>query len=197
MISESLRLFCEYNYVDIVKLKDFLDRNSVKLSDLLLIDDIQFPTIHSQFDSWLFNYRTFLIQVNRYLKLGKDLYTPKYVLLFHGTNAKNIESIENNGLLPTTNKRRNSLQTTNGFVYLTPEYKYAYDFARMTNADEIAVFCVLCKVDDLSIDMDQIKNCRLYKKNMEIKETLADSLWFGHSVRVKGSIPLNQIMRVS
>lgn len=194
MNMENLELFCKYNSLKISDIKTLLNRNSVKLDDLLLIDDVQFPTLHSQFDSWMFNYRVFLTQVNRYLKTGKDIYTPKYMILFHGTSGRNVESIEANGLLTTTNKMRNSLQSTNGYVYLAPMYNYAYDFGRFVNPNDVAVFAVLCKVNQLSIDTEQIKNKRVFKADVDIKETLADSLWFGHSVRVHSRIDVSQII---
>lgn len=196
MKSKDFELFCQYNFVEKEVIEKLMRNNDLKYDDIMLIDTIQYPTLESQFDSPFFNYRTFLTQVNRYLQTGKDIYVPKYTILFHGTSGRNVDSIEANGLLTTTNKMRNSMQSTNGYVYLASQYNIAYEFGRLVNPDDIAVFAVVCKVNKLSIDMNQIRNVRVFKRDVEIKETLADSLWFVRSVRVRGQIDRSQIIRV-
>lgn len=189
-----IELFCKFNNLPEEKLDDLLDKNSVKYRDLLVIDTIQFPTITSSFDSPFYNERTFITQVNRVITANKDIYLPKYMIFFHAA-AKNLENtVLENGLLPTSAKRRRSYQSTDGYVYLAINYNSAVAFGELANSSKISVFAALVKTTDIHIDKDQLRNKRSVQKEVQIKDTLGDSMWYGRSVRYKGKISPYQIV---
>jgi hypothetical protein len=107
--------------------------------------------------------------------------------LFHGTSAE--FPIMDQGLLPTTHKRRNSYQSTSGFVYLSVFPSSARMFGQMAfPCKKVVVYAVTLTIAKLKVDMDQLKNKRIYTQ-LELKNTLSHSMVFGHGARHKGVVP--------
>jgi hypothetical protein len=107
------------------------------------------------------------------------------VRLYHGTNAD--FDIETQGLLPTSMSRRNSYQSGSGYVYLSIYPSSAQMFGELAFPQrEIVVYQVEIPVYMLVPDKDQLNNKRQYEPAM--KDTLADSILYGHGARVKGKI---------
>lgn len=191
-----LEQFCAVNKLEKEQLKELLDKNGVLEKDLIVIDFIQYWPEHSKFFSPYLNTRKYLTEVNQYIKKNKNIYMPKYMVFFHST-AKNLQDkILEEGLLPTSNTRRRSYQSTNGYVYLASNVNKAKDFGMLGNSGNICTFAVLVKTTDILMDLDQLRNKRAaqYGYIEEIKETLADSIWHGGGVRVKGMIQPYQIV---
>jgi hypothetical protein len=128
--------------------------------------------------------------------IKKFLNDNKYhkLILYHGTNAE--FDIEHDGLLPTTSKRRNSLQSASGYVYLSifPEMAKTFGEMAFPNKD-INVYKIDVPIKDLKTDKDQLFNKRLYG-NIQVGDSLAESLIIGHGARVKGKIPPYMIKRI-
>jgi hypothetical protein len=111
--------------------------------------------------------------------------------LFHGTSAE--FPIMSQGLLTTTKKRRNSYQSTSGFVYLSVFPSSARMFGQMAfPTKKIVVYAVTLTIAKLKPDLDQIKNKRIHAQ-LVLKNTLSHSMVFGHGARHKGPIELYKI----
>ncbi len=129
---------------------------------------------------------------NKWLRANKKL----AIYLYHGTGLNNEADIKLKGLLPTSIKRRNSYQSASGFVYLSPFPYLADRFASMvasTNHTEKVIYEVILPIEALLPDKDNLRNARMFGKYYHIKDTLAESIIYGHSVRVKGAIPNSAI----
>lgn len=117
-----------------------------------------------------------------------------FVRLYHGTSKKH--EVLGSGLLPTSSKRRNSLQSQSGYVYLTYDPQTALSFARMGYAGQykydLVVYAVEVTIGRLLPDHDQLFNKRMYT-DLEIGKSLADSLIYGRGARVKGKIEPHQV----
>ena len=121
-------------------------------------------------------------QLRRFLQSDPN----RFIRLFHGTSAKH--DVMGKGLLPTSNTRRNSYQSSNGYVCLTPFPSMARMFGEMAYPGEKVVVYEVCKVvRNLKPDKDQLVNKRVYSK-MDLGSDLAASLVVGHAARVKGKI---------
>ena len=190
-----LEQFCAVNKIDKEIFKDLLKRNAVSEKDLIVLDFIQFMPNVSKFSSPYTDNRKYLKQVNKYIKENQNIYIPKYLVFFHSTSNGLKDKILQEGLLPTTNKRRRSYQSTNGYVYLASYREKAEMFGSMGNSNDYCTFAVIVKTTDISIDMDQLRNKKAMQWGYieEIKETLADSIWYGGGVRVKGMIQPYQL----
>jgi hypothetical protein len=130
-----------------------------------------------------------LTQVKKFLR---DNQYHKLVM-YHGTSAKN--NIEDQGLLPTSMKRRHSLQSTLGYVYLSLYPTNAKNFGELAYpGNPIVVYRVEVPVQLLQADKDQLCNQRQYACR-DVGNSLAESLIYGHGARVKGSIPQYMIRR--
>ena len=119
----------------------------------------------------------------------------KYAILYHGTSAKH--NIMEKGILPTSSKRRNSYQSSSGFVYLSNypstakiygEFAYPYD--------DIVVYKVRVPIKDLKPDLDNLKNHNIANPDEYVKPTLANSIIHGNSVRVARKIYPYEIIGV-
>lgn len=118
------------------------------------------------------------------LWLHRNKYT--FVSLYHGTWSGH--PVMDKGLLPTSDKRRKSYQSSNGFVYLCVYPGMANDFGRMAYVGKpITVYKVTLCVRRLRPDLDQLANQR-HHAGRDVGNTLAESLAFGHGARVKGKI---------
>jgi len=115
----------------------------------------------------------------------------KQIVLYHGTSAKH--KIMEQGLLPTTSKRRLSLQSGSGYVYLSVYPAMAKSFAEMGYPkQEVVVYAVTLPIHKLSPDKDQLRNQRQWA-GYEGKDDLAGSLLYGKGARFKGKIEPWQI----
>ena len=200
-----LEQFCAVNHFNKEQLKELLSKNGVSEKDLIVIDFIQFWSENAKFRSPYNNYkdpygstRKYLTDVNKYIKSNKNIYMPKYMIFFHSTASHLKDKILEEGLLPTSNTRRRSYQSTNGYVYLASNKNKAVDFCNLGNGLNICTFAVLVKTTDILMDLDQLRNKKAsanqYGYGEDIKETLADSIWYGGGVRVKGMIQPYQII---
>jgi hypothetical protein len=128
----------------------------------------------------------------RIKELGRFLRTDpnRFVRLYHGTDAS-LPVLEK-GLLPTSTTRRRSLQSGNGYVYLSVFPGSAEDFGRMGNpGKKIRVYGVEVTIRRLCADTDQLNNRR--GVGDDVGNSLAESLVFGHGARVKGKIDPMQV----
>ena len=109
-----------------------------------------------------------------------------YIILYHGTSARH--NITTEGLLRTNRKRRNSYQSTSGYVYLSIFPSSARMFGEIAYPHEqVCVYAVRMKVRELLPDKDQLRNKRLYG-NFDIGNSLSESLICCHGARVKRDI---------
>lgn len=114
------------------------------------------------------------------------------IVLYHGTSAKN-EILPYKGLLPTSAKRRKSLQSGSGFVYLAVFPGMAEQFAKIAYpGDDIVVYRVSVPVNMLVADKDQLRNKTMWAHYAGPRD-LASSLAVGLGAAVKGSIPPTMI----
>jgi hypothetical protein len=118
----------------------------------------------------------------RYLRSNRD----NLIRLYHGTSAQ--IPVFAQGLKPTTFRTKKSLQSSMGFVYLSVYPGRAHDFGKLAYpGKDIAVYVVDIPIRLLKPDKDQLDNQRCWAQR-EIGDTLAESLAYGHGVRVKGKI---------
>ena len=109
-----------------------------------------------------------------------------YVRLYHGTASK--FDIMHQGLLKTTSKRRNSYQSASGYVCLSIYPSSARTFGELAYPNQdVTVYAVDIKIRELCPDKDQLFNKRRYGSGDFdfLKDTLAESLIFGHGARVR------------
>lgn len=116
-----------------------------------------------------------------------------FVRLYHGTAA--VHPIEEQGILPTSATRRNSLQSARGYVCLSVYPGSAYEFGsyaalnRPQAADgaRVAVYPVTRTVRSLLADLDQLYNRRMFAGET-VGNSLAESLVHGRGARVRGRV---------
>lgn len=132
-----------------------------------------------------------LKELDRWLREHKN----DFVRLYHGTSSEH--TVMKDGLLPTCNSRKHSLQSRNGFVSLSVFPSMAKTFGEMAYPKrDIEVYAVTLCVRNLVADKDQLANQRQYAER-EVKDTLAHSLVFGHGAQVKGKIDPYSIQPMS
>ena len=126
-------------------------------------------------------------------EIRKNIYFPKKFLFFHGTSKRNRTNILEKGLLKTNDKRKRSIQSTPGFVYLTMSVESAELFASMAYPNEkIDIYAVLVDAKDMKPDKDQIFNKNLYG-NENLSVNIENSLIYGNGICVKKNIELYNI----
>jgi CMP-2-keto-3-deoxyoctulosonic acid synthetase len=126
-------------------------------------------------------------ELSRFLRNNKA----ETVRLYHGT-AESIPVLDE-GLKPTTNKTKRSLQSTTGYVYLSIYPGMAKTFGEIAYpGKKINIYAVDVPVSLLKADTDQLNNKR-YWGGYKIGNTLAESIAYGHGVRVKGKIEVNKV----
>lgn len=109
-----------------------------------------------------------------------------WVSLYHGTSSEH--PIMTKGLLPTSNSRRKSLQSANGYVCLSVFPGMAYEFGKLAYpTKQIIVYRATICFRRLKADIDQLNNQRLHA-NRNCGNTLVESLVYGHGARIKGKI---------
>ena len=187
-----LKMFCNRNNLSFEKLEDLCNRNGISKKDILIISGLQYPGGES-LNLHLHYPPAFIKSINKEIKANQNIYMPKYMIFFHGTASSLKDKILNEGLLPTSTNRRRSYQSTNGYVYLANSYNRAQMFGNLGNGDKICVFAVLVKTTDIKIDLDQLRNQQIANPDIEIKQTLGDSMYYGGGVRVKGMIQPYQL----
>lgn len=166
--------FCCYNNITFENINELCRQNGITLDEILFLDYNMGPK-----------------EINDLIKQNKNIYCPKYMLFFHGTSKRLDEKINKDGLLPTSNSRKHSYQSQNGYVYLATYFDKAELFAEMgfsCTFENVSIYLVLLKTTELSIDTDQLNNQRHYNQKEIIKNTIGDSIYFGGSVRFKGKI---------
>lgn len=123
----------------------------------------------------------------KFLRENKE----KQIVLYHGTGA-DIKVMEQ-GLLPTSAKRRRSLQSGSGYVYLSVYPDMAKTFAKMGYPEkDVVVYAVTIPIHKLSPDKDQLRNQRQWA-GYDGKDDLAASFLYGKGARFKGKIEPWQI----
>lgn len=122
----------------------------------------------------------------RFLDSYNNIYLDNLVRLYHGTSIEH--NVLEEGLLPTSNKRKKSMQSTNGYVYLSIYPSMAKTFGEIAYPNkEIIVYSVDIHIRYLKADLDQLRNKRHWA-NIVVGNSLAESIIFGHGARVKGKI---------
>ena len=118
-----------------------------------------------------------------------------YCYMYHGTDG--AIPIEQQGIKRTSAKTKKSYQSAVGFVYLSIYPSMARTFAEIAYpySKDIAVYRVMVQIGDLLPDKDQLRNKRLYS-NMNLGDTLAESIMFGSGARVKTDINPNTLTRM-
>jgi len=131
-----------------------------------------------------------LKELRAFLKQEPD----RFFRLYHGTSAEH--PILEDGLLPTSSRRRRSLSSSAGFVYLSVFPGMAEDFGRMgAPGRPIQVYAVVTTARNLLADADQLRGRREWggDRYADIGSSLADSLAYGRGARVRGAIPPQMI----
>lgn len=121
------------------------------------------------------------------------------VQLYHGSAAINPIAVD--GLKKTSATRRNSLQSSSGFVYLSVFPGMAAEFGRYAALNRgpdqegfrVAVYSVFLRIAELLPDKDQLANQRHYAERYQLGNSLAESLIFGRGARFKGNIDPRRI----
>lgn len=117
-----------------------------------------------------------------------------WVRLFHGTAA--ALPVLREGLKPTCETRRNSLQSRSGFVSFSIYPGHAEVVARLAHPGHaLAVYGVDFRVGELVPDRDQLRNQRLWAQRA-VRDTLAHSLAYGHGAQVRGMVAAERIFVV-
>ena len=123
-----------------------------------------------------------VLRLARWLRANPD----GWVRLYHGTAAH--VPVANQGLLPTSTRRRNSLQSRSGYVSFSIFPGHAEMFALLAfPRRSVTVYGVDLRVRELRPDLDQLRNQRAWAERC-VKPTLAHSLAYGHGAQVKGAL---------
>lgn len=121
----------------------------------------------------------------QFLFANKD----KSIRLYHGTSVKH--DVADQGLLPTSRRRRLSLQSGSGYVYLSYDPMRALSFASAGYPTDktLVIYAVEVPIRDLKPDGDQLRNKRMWSDgHSAIGNSLADSFIYGGGARVRGTI---------
>ena len=130
-------------------------------------------------------------KIKEWLSKYSDPYDIRYVKFYHATDSS--LPIEEVGLLPTSNNRRRSYQSSSGYVYLACIPSDAKLFGDLGNMSRSVVYEVVVRVIDLKADTDQLINIRGVGTN--VGNSVAESIVYGRGVRVKGKIDPWQIRK--
>jgi hypothetical protein len=113
---------------------------------------------------------------------------------YHGTAAH--VPVETQGLLPTSTRRRNSLQSRSGYVSFSIFPGHAEMFALIAfPRRSVTVYGIDLRVRELVPDLDQLRNQRAWAERC-VKPTLAHSLAYGHGAQVKGAVNAARVFAV-
>ena len=173
----NIKLFEEYN-------KDLKKKSTPKVFlNNEFLDELLFQTPSKEI----------IKQINSYMNKSQHRYDEDKIRLYHATSSEHDESIEKVGLLPTSMKRKNSLQSSIGYVYMSVFPNMAKTFAEIAFPyNDITIYSVDLYVRDLKLvaDKDQLNNKRMYSEMTGLGNTIGDSIIHGHGLRYKGKIPL-------
>lgn len=186
-----LESFCIHNGINGAVLQELCRKQGISFDSIIVVN---------QYYDYMGNTpeanRKYINSMNKYIKSNQNIYMPKYCVFFHSTGKILQNKILSEGLLPTSATRRRSYQSTDGYVYLASTIEKAEMFGRMGNGNNICTFAVLLKTTDLSVDNDQLRNMQVAYPNIDIKQTLGDSIVYGGGIRHKGRIEPYQIALV-
>lgn len=131
-----------------------------------------------------------VLRLARWLRANPD----GWVRLYHGTAAH--VPVEAQGLLPTSTRRRNSLQSRSGYVSFSIYPGHAEMFALLAFPRRtVTVYGVDLRVRELVPDLDQLRNQRAWAERC-VKPTLAHSLAYGHGAQVRGAVNATRLFAV-
>lgn len=131
-------------------------------------------------------------EFNSWLRKHKE----DYVILYHGTSESTSKMIDNSMIKKTNSKTKRSLQSENGFVYLSVFSGHSKLFAEFGYPKEKSViYRVYVKIKELKPDKDQLSNKRLYS-GLDIKNDLGSSLIYSHGARVNRNIFLYETEKI-
>ncbi len=127
--------------------------------------------------------------MKEWLNKNKDIYLPSYISLYHGASLS--DPILEEGLKPTSSRRRKSYQSESGYIYLANTPERAKTFGELSNMGKCVVYQVIVAVKDLKPDLDQLNNLR--STGVQVGNSVEDSIIYGGGARLKGSIPPHSI----
>jgi hypothetical protein len=131
-----------------------------------------------------------VLRLARWLRANPD----GWVRLYHGTAAPVPGA--NQGLFPTSTRRRNSLQSRSGYVSFSIFPGHAKMFALLAfPRRSVTVYGVDLRVRELVPDLDQLRNQRAWAERC-VKPTLAHGLAYGHGPQVKGAVSAARLFAV-
>ena len=131
-----------------------------------------------------------VLRLARWLRANPD----GWVRLYHGTAAH--VPVANQGLLPTSTRRRNSLQSRSGYVSFSIFPGHAEMFALLAfPRRSVTVYGVDLRVGERVPDLEQLRNQRAWAERC-VKPTLAHSLAYGHGAQVKGAVSAARLFAV-
>jgi hypothetical protein len=133
--------------------------------------------------------------INRWVLDNKNLNANKFVRFYHGTDPS--LPIEDEGLKPTTAKRRRSYQSKSGFVYLANTPERAENFGLLGNRGRCVVYEVIVPVRSLRADLDQLNNQRATGRYGELGDSIGESVVYGGGVRIKGALEPWQVCKLT
>jgi len=128
-----------------------------------------------------------VLHLARWLRANPD----GWLRLYHGTAAH--VPVETQGLLPTSTRRRNSLQSRNGYVSFSIFPGHAEMFALLAFPRRSGTVCGVDLRDrELVPDLDQLRNQRAWAER-SVKPTLAHGLAYGHGAQVRGAVSATRL----
>ena len=131
-----------------------------------------------------------VLRLARWLRANPD----GWVRLYHGTAAH--VPVGNQGLLPTSTRRRNSLRSRSGYVSFSIFPGHAEMFALLAfPRRSVTVYGVDLRVRELRPDLDQLRNQRAWAERC-VQPTLAHSLAYGHGAQVRGAVSAARLFPV-
>ncbi len=131
-----------------------------------------------------------VLRLARWLRANPD----GWLRLYHGTAAH--VPVETQGLLPTSTRRRNSLQSRSGYVSFSIFPGHAEMFALLAfPRRSVTIYGVDLRVRELVPDLDQLRNQRAWAER-SVKPTLAHSLAYGHGAQVRGAVSATRLFAV-
>lgn len=131
-----------------------------------------------------------VLHLARWLRANPD----GWLRLYHGTAAH--VPVETQGLLPTSTRRRNSLQSRSGYVSFSIFPGHAEMFALLAFPRRSGTVCGVDLRDrELVPDLDQLRNQRAWAER-SVKPTLAHSLAYGHGAQVRGAVSAARLFPV-
>lgn len=133
------------------------------------------------------------VAMKRWIKSNSNQYANVHVVMYHATGSD--VPVESEGLLPTSQTRRRSYQSTSGYVYLAATPERAANFGRLGNGGRCTVYAVAVPIRKLKPDLDQLRNLESVGRGAG-GMTLADSICHSGCARIKGRVAPWAIRRI-